>query len=112
LGSRQWNCLRKLCHTNYLSAIQHAAQLPNNENISIYFCPTCDALHLGHNRLVRTEKRIARAQERMEGLVSPYRERNQQRLRDLCAHLESQKIQMSSDALTAFEDYSSEDAGV
>jgi hypothetical protein len=111
LGSRQWSCLRKLRHTNYLSAMQHAAQLPNNENISIYFCPTCDALHLGHNRLARTEKRIARAQERMEGLMAPYLERNQQRLRDLCAHLERLKIQMSSDALTRFEDDSSEDDG-
>jgi hypothetical protein len=92
--------------------MQHAAQLPNSENISIYFCPTCGALHLGHNRLVRTEKRIARAQGRMEGLVSPYLERNQQRLRALRAHLEWQRIQMSSDALTEFEDDSSEEAGL
>jgi hypothetical protein len=47
----------------------------------------------------------------MQGLLSPYRERNQQRLRDLGAHLERLKIQMSSDALTTFEDDSSEDDG-
>lgn len=111
MGSRQWNCLRKLRHTNYLSAIQHAAHLPNNENISIYSCPTCGAWHLGNNRLVRTEKRIARARERMAGLVSPYLERNQQRLRDLCAHLERLNIQKSSAALLGFEDDCSENTG-
>lgn len=112
MSSRQGNCLRKRRHTNFLSAIQHAAQLPNNENISIYFCPICEALHIGHNRLARTERRIARAQERMEGQVTPYLERNQQRLGDLCAHLERLKIQMSSDALTRVEDDSSEETGV
>jgi hypothetical protein len=112
LGSRLRNCQRKIRHTNYLSAIQHAAQLPANENISIYFCPTCGGLHLGHNRFVRTEKRIARALERMEGLMAPYRERNQQRLRDLCAHLERLRTQMSSDALTEFEDDFSEETGL
>jgi hypothetical protein len=112
LSSRQGNCLRKRRHTNFLSAIQHAAQLPDNRNISIYFCPTCGGLHLGHNRFVRTEKRIARAQERMAGLMAPYLERNQQRLRDLCAHLERLKIQMSSDALTQLEDDFSEETGL
>jgi hypothetical protein len=43
-------CRRKLCHTDYLSALWQARRLAE-ENISIYPCNVCNGLHLGHDRL-------------------------------------------------------------
>lgn len=43
-------CLRKLRHPHFLSALQHAIQL-SEEGISIYKCHWCGWLHLGHSRV-------------------------------------------------------------
>ena len=49
--STRWaECGRKLCHFDYLSALQHAANLADNETVVIYPCSYCEALHVGHQR--------------------------------------------------------------
>ena len=43
----RWNCQRKLCHPDYLSALMHARRL-NDDQLIIYPCQICHHLHLGH----------------------------------------------------------------
>lgn len=40
-------CRRKLRHPDLLSALTHAARL-NDPGLTIYECPFCDGLHVGH----------------------------------------------------------------
>ena len=49
--SIRWaECGRKLRHIDYLSAMRHAINVPDNETVVIYPCSYCDGLHVGHQR--------------------------------------------------------------
>jgi hypothetical protein len=53
------SCLRKYRHSNYLSALHHAAALRPDNSLVIYPCPFCDGLHVGHTHPA-TLKRLHR----------------------------------------------------
>ncbi len=42
------SCLRKRRHTDYLSAIRHAATVDRNSTVVVYPCGYCCGLHVGH----------------------------------------------------------------
>ncbi len=71
----RWNCRRKLCHPDYLSALMHARKL-NDDELSIYPCPLCHHLHVGHmkqrtpqqKKKARLERRIAEARQQLAQL--------------------------------------------
>lgn len=42
------SCLRKRLHTDYLSAIRHAAAIDMNSAVVVYPCGYCGGLHVGH----------------------------------------------------------------
>ena len=44
------SCLRKCRHSDYLSALQHAARLGDDGDLVIYPCALCAGLHVGHAR--------------------------------------------------------------
>ncbi len=115
--SNRWaECGRKLRHLDYLSAMRHAANVPDNETVVIYPCSYCDAMHVGHQRwrkkdkkrprrtktsqpklvhdlawrLARTERRIALVQARFANLTNPGENtisKYEQRLGDMRKHL-------------------------
>ena len=64
------NCRRKLRHSHYLSALLHARKLRQDENLTIYPCPFCQYLHVGHarmmsKRLTAPEKKKARLRRKI-----------------------------------------------
>lgn len=73
--SKKSVCLRKLRHLNFLSALKHAAQVPENEFVVIYPCSECEGLHVGHSItdpawalkrwIARAERRIQRSTEEL-----------------------------------------------
>lgn len=108
----QNSCLRKLRHTNYLTALLHASCLANDGRLVIYPCGLCGGLHVGHLRQRscplpdpalaaldrdQLEKRIRRAQRRLQhatcelkSLADANRDaccRVQQRINDRRRHL-------------------------
>ena len=114
--STRWaECGRKLRHLDYLSAIRHAANVPENETVVIYPCSYCDGLHVGHQgwgkktnkrsslttgqpklvhdlawRLARAERRIALVEARFSNLTNPRKDtirKYSQRLGDMHRHL-------------------------
>ncbi len=62
----RWNCRRKLCHPDYLSALMHARKL-NDDELVIYPCRLCQHLHIGHKMKQRTpqQKKKARLERRI-----------------------------------------------
>ena len=95
MHSPEANCRRKIRHENYWTALRHAVGIPDNETIVIYPCPICLGIHCGHGidpasklirKLASTEQKIALARSNMKALVPPYKERNQQRLKNLGRH--------------------------
>jgi hypothetical protein len=85
------SCFRKICHSNYLIALRHAARIPDNERVVVYPCNFCGGMHVGHlrqrpeidpfydsikdasfeqldSRIKRTKLRLARAQQRLGDL--------------------------------------------
>jgi hypothetical protein len=44
------SCLRKLRHTNYLTALSHAACLEDDGRLVVYPCSLCRGLHVEHLR--------------------------------------------------------------
>jgi hypothetical protein len=60
------SCLRKFRHSNYLSALRHAAALSQDDSLIIYPCPFCDGLHVGHTG-PDTLKRLRRELRRVFG---------------------------------------------
>ena len=71
----RWNCRRKLCHPDYLSALMHARRL-NDDELIIYPCPICHHLHIGHmkqstpqqKKKARLERRIAEVRQQLAQL--------------------------------------------
>ena len=71
----RWNCRRKLCHPDYLSALMHARRL-NDDELIIYPCRICHHLHIGHmkqrtpqqKKKARLERRIAEARQQLAQL--------------------------------------------
>jgi hypothetical protein len=58
------SCLRKFRHSNYLSALLHAASLSQDDSLTIYPCPFCGGLHVGHTRpatLKRFQRELRKA---------------------------------------------------
>ena len=79
------NCRRKIRHSNYLSALQHACNLAQND-INIYPCPICDGLHLGHDPSSETvkkrkqvRKKLNRIAQRLQALEREKRQLEDQR---------------------------------
>jgi hypothetical protein len=76
-----------------VSALFHAAQVPNNETVVVYGCEFCGGHHVGHSvifrKIAKTESRIARARDelRFAASQSDIQSRNRQRIRDLEKHL-------------------------
>jgi len=76
-GSKlRWNCRRKLCHPDYLSALIHARRLQDDALI-IYPCRICHHLHIGHmkppltphqKKKLRLERRIAEVRQQLARL--------------------------------------------
>jgi hypothetical protein len=75
-GSKlRWNCRRKLCHPDYLSALIHARKL-NDDELIIYPCRICHHLHIGHmkqstpqqKKKARLERRIAEGGQQLATL--------------------------------------------
>ena len=121
--STRWaECGRKLRHLDYLSAMRHAINVPDNETVVIYSCSYCDGLHVGHQRwrkrddkrpphtttsqpklvhdlawrLARTERRIALFEARFANITNPKKDkirRHDQRLRDMRKYLGSLQTQ-------------------
>lgn len=122
--STRWaECGRKLRHLDYLSAMRHAINAPDNdETVVIYSCSYCDGLHVGHQRwrkrddqrpthiatsqpklvhdlawrLARTERRIALVEARFANITNPRKDTictHNQRLRDMWKHLGSLQTQ-------------------
>lgn len=111
--STKHNCLRKLLHTDYLSAIQHAARVPDNDSVVIYPCGGCGEkdemhLHVGHSmtdpiwklkrQIARTDRRLSQSAELLltaeiggEGAKSL-----QQSIRDRRAHLERLRANLAA----------------
>lgn len=92
-----FNCLRKIRHPNFLSALLHARRL-KDEDIRIYPCAVCDGLHVGHaSGLTKRRRKIAK---QLEVLLSKLQEidrtrelllRQERKLRsELAATLEEQ----------------------
>ena len=71
----RWNCRRKLCHLDYLSALMHARRL-NHDGLVIYPCRICHHLHLGHmkqptpqqKKRARLERKIAEVRRQLAQL--------------------------------------------
>jgi hypothetical protein len=115
--STRWaECGRKLRHFDYLSAMLHAVNVPDNESVVIYPCSYCDSLHVGHQRwrngankpsgsttikqpklvhdlvrrLARTERRIALIEARFANFTNPRKatiRKYKQSLGDMRKHL-------------------------
>ena len=76
-GSKlRWNCRRKLCHPDYLSALIHARRL-NDDQLIICPCRICHHLHIGHmkppltphqKKKFRLERRIAEVRQQLARL--------------------------------------------
>ena len=76
-GSKlRWNCRRKLCHPDYLSALMHARRL-NDDELIIYPCRICHHLHIGHmkppltayqKKKLRLERKIAEVSRQLAQL--------------------------------------------
>ncbi len=49
-------CLRKLKHTDYFSALRHASALKDSRGVLIFPCDHCRGLHLGHEWLPLVEE--------------------------------------------------------
>jgi hypothetical protein len=101
LTKHERRCLRKLLHTSYLEALQHAAVVPNNDTVVVYGCEYCGFHHVGHSaifhKVAKTERRIASAKAVIESGVMPeMQERNRQRIHDLQKNLARLKKQLSS----------------
>jgi hypothetical protein len=64
------NCRRKLRHTNFLTALMHAARL-GDYDLRIYPCPLCQGLHVGHDPAprARERRRIIRELRSLERLL-------------------------------------------
>jgi len=68
----RWNCRRKLCHPDYLSALLHARKL-HDDNVIIYPCRFGHHLHIGHmkqrtpyqKKKQRLERKIAQARQQL-----------------------------------------------
>lgn len=105
-------CRRKRRHLDYLSAIRHAALVPENETVVVYPCEFCGGLHVGHQTptrqlnqspsvpgdlvskgIARTKRRIERVLKQMHSAPTrrdpEMRRRAHQRLRDLRRYLVS-----------------------
>ena len=71
----RWNCRRKLCHPDYLSALMHARRL-QDDTLIIYPCRICHHLHVGHmkestpqqKKKARLERRIAEVSQQLAQL--------------------------------------------
>jgi hypothetical protein len=50
------NCRRKLRHTNFLTALMHAARL-DDDDLRVYPCGVCKGLHVGHDPGRRARER-------------------------------------------------------
>jgi hypothetical protein len=80
-----WNCRRKIRHSNYLSALQHARSL-GHEGLNIYPCDLCGGLHIGNdqsNHVVQKRKKVRRKlniiAQRLESLDREKRQLEEQR---------------------------------
>lgn len=62
--SDAWNCRRKIRHQNSLSAMQHASQLQGHE-VSVYGCPVCNGIHVGHDPDGEQTRRYRRLTRRL-----------------------------------------------
>lgn len=74
-SKERWNCRRKLCHPDYLSALMHARRL-NDDQLIIYPCRICYYLHIGHmkqrtpqqTKKLQLERRIFQARQQLAQL--------------------------------------------
>jgi hypothetical protein len=111
--STKHDCLRKLLHTDYLSAIRHAAQIPHNDSVVIYPCSGCGEgekihLHVGHSttdpiwalklRIARTERRLLRSAEllREAEIACENGEQLQQSITDRRNHLKRLRTDLAA----------------
>jgi hypothetical protein len=82
-ATERWNCNRKLKHTNYLSALQHAIQL-DDSNLRIYPCSVCFGLHVGHDsvatRLKITERELTDIDARLAELKTECEQLNRRQV--------------------------------
>lgn len=111
--STKHDCLRKLLHIDYLSAIRHATRVPNNDSVVIYPCNGCDGnenahLHVGHSitdpiwtlklRIARTVRRLSQTEELLRNaeMVGASSEHIRRSIKDRGKHLKQLQAELAT----------------